>query len=136
MTSRSTDNHQRVTSSVRFLGEPTMDNLVVLIKVSAQEPRGAAATALAPQHYDATPTMAKAALRAWFGYSDTQEPPAVYIPHMQHALDAATAAYAAKGVCEWCGEGEPITPNVEVFELTDQIVCDDCAETVLEGLRK
>lgn len=33
--------------------------------------------------------------------------------------------------CEVCGE-EDISPNVEAFELSGEIVCDDCAEQIIE----
>lgn len=33
--------------------------------------------------------------------------------------------------CAICGETD-ISPNVEAFEVTGQIVCDDCADGVLE----
>lgn len=36
--------------------------------------------------------------------------------------------------CEVCGEpfDEAGCPNIEAFEVTDQFVCDECADGVLE----
>lgn len=33
--------------------------------------------------------------------------------------------------CAHCGEDE-FSPNVEAFELSGEVVCDDCAEQVFE----
>lgn len=33
--------------------------------------------------------------------------------------------------CEDCGEGD-ICPNIEAYELSGKIVCDECAEKVFE----
>jgi len=34
-------------------------------------------------------------------------------------------------VCERCGE-EDISVNVEAFEMTGEVVCDDCADAYIE----
>jgi superfamily II helicase len=34
--------------------------------------------------------------------------------------------------CEHCGEYDYGSPNVEAFELSGEIVCDDCAEEIFE----
>ncbi len=36
--------------------------------------------------------------------------------------------------CERCGEdfADAFSPNIEAFELSGEIVCDDCAEDIFE----
>jgi hypothetical protein len=43
---------------------------------------------------------------------------------------ALAAAIECSG-CERCGDDD-ISPNVEAFELSGEIVCDDCAEEIFE----
>jgi formylmethanofuran dehydrogenase subunit E len=38
-----------------------------------------------------------------------------------------------RGGCETCGEVE-FSPNVEAFEETGQIMCDECAEALFEEI--
>lgn len=34
--------------------------------------------------------------------------------------------------CARCGEDEEFSPNVEAFEISGELVCDDCAEEIFE----
>ena len=40
----------------------------------------------------------------------------------------------ATGCCAGCGEmlSEELSPNIEAFEISGQILCDDCSEEVFE----
>ena len=49
---------------------------------------------------------------------------------MRNIRPGALAAVIAPKGCEVCGE-EDISPNVEAFELSGEVVCDDCAEEII-----
>lgn len=38
------------------------------------------------------------------------------------------------GLCDLCGDdfNEDTTPNIEAFDLSGEIVCDECAEQIFE----
>ena len=50
--------------------------------------------------------------------------------NMHDAMLGRTAS--GGGGCEHCGETDEFSPNVEAFELSGELVCDDCADTVFE----
>lgn len=38
-----------------------------------------------------------------------------------------------EGLCEQCGEGI-VSPNIEAWELTESLLCDECAEAAFEQM--
>ena len=38
-----------------------------------------------------------------------------------------------EGLCEQCGEGVA-SPNIEAWELTEGLLCDECAESAFEQM--
>lgn len=48
------------------------------------------------------------------------------------AFRKAAAGPTPPAHCERCGEEMEDSPNVEAFELSGQVVCDDCAEEIFE----
>lgn len=43
------------------------------------------------------------------------------------------AVHAHSGGCAICGDDDEFAPNVEAFEETGQIICDDCFEAHCEA---
>lgn len=54
-----------------------------------------------------------------------------HIANLWRFKDAMEAPHG--GCCAHCGETfDDQSPNIEAFELCDELVCDECAEAVFE----
>ena len=48
-----------------------------------------------------------------------------------YGMDTSACPKCKHFGCEYCGD-EDFTPNIEAFEISGEIVCDECADGIFE----